>query len=335
MSLGRGVHLLLEHSLVDRADRVLRPAEDLGVGPLREQEGELGDGAADPALDALGAEGGLVGVRALAPLLGAVGVPDGHAHDGDRRVHAAERDDAGDAASRADDDFAADLLPEDAVRRADVAGSFGRDRRRLQTEPALADRGRRLHDDFVLRRPPRLEREVEALELEVEPDHVRREDAERLVEQLLARLVALEDRDPRVRHGRRFYFRDSRRPAPGTSRRPWRAEGDGDACAPAAGSATWTRAAERSLTRSSSRGSRRWRFRPRGETSGSPRTRARSCRRRGSTVRAGASTSTTRNSGPRRSGRNSTGSPTRSRSCSRSGAETGCSATRTTAPSAT
>src|SRR4029453_10493249 len=34
VALGRGVHLLLEHSFVDRADRVLRPAEDLRAGPL-------------------------------------------------------------------------------------------------------------------------------------------------------------------------------------------------------------------------------------------------------------------------------------------------------------
>ena len=53
---GRRVHLLLEHPLVDRADRVLRAAEDLRAGALRLAERELGDSAADSALDALGAE---------------------------------------------------------------------------------------------------------------------------------------------------------------------------------------------------------------------------------------------------------------------------------------
>ena len=42
----------------------------------------------------------------------------------------------------------------------------------------LADRGGGLVDDGVLRRAPALEREVEAGELELEPDHVRREHAE-------------------------------------------------------------------------------------------------------------------------------------------------------------
>ena len=57
---------------------------------------------------------------ALAPLLRAVGVADRHADDRDRRVHAAERDDARDAPAGADDHAAADLLAQDAVRRADV-----------------------------------------------------------------------------------------------------------------------------------------------------------------------------------------------------------------------
>ena len=120
MALGRRVHLLLEHALVGRADRVLRPAEDLRARALGLPERELGDRAADAPLDPLGAERDLVLALALAPLLRAVGVADGHAHDRDRRVHAAERDDAGDAAARADDHLAADLLAQDPVRRADV-----------------------------------------------------------------------------------------------------------------------------------------------------------------------------------------------------------------------
>jgi len=48
---------------------------------------------------------------------------------------------------------AADLLPENPVRRADVVTAFGRDRRGLQPEPVLADRGRGLVDDAVSRRP--------------------------------------------------------------------------------------------------------------------------------------------------------------------------------------
>ena len=59
----------------------------------------------------------------------------------------------------------------------------------------LADRRRRLVDDSVLRRAARLEREVEAGEVDLEPDHVRRQEPERLLEKLLAGLVALENRD--------------------------------------------------------------------------------------------------------------------------------------------
>ena len=51
MPLGGRVHLLLEHPLVDGADRVLRPAEDLRPRPLGVAEGELGDRAADAPLD--------------------------------------------------------------------------------------------------------------------------------------------------------------------------------------------------------------------------------------------------------------------------------------------
>ena len=120
MPCRRGVHLLLEHPLVDRADGVLRPAEDLRAHPLGLPERELRDRVADAPLDALRAERDLVVALALAPLLGAVRVADRHAHDRDRRVHAAERDDAGNAAARAHDHLAADLLAQDPVRRADV-----------------------------------------------------------------------------------------------------------------------------------------------------------------------------------------------------------------------
>src|SRR5436190_5965177 len=139
MALRGSVHLLLQHPLVGRADRVLRAAEDLRAGPLRLAEGELGDGVADAALDALGTESDLVVALALAPLFRAIGVADRHPDDRDRRVHAAERRHARNAASRADDDPAADLLAEDAVRRADVAAALGCDRGGLQSQAMFAN----------------------------------------------------------------------------------------------------------------------------------------------------------------------------------------------------
>ena len=94
MALGGGVHLLLEHALVDRADGVLGPAEDLCSRPLGMAKGELGDGAADAPLDLRRAEGGLVLALALAPLLRAVGVADRHSHDRDGMESAADGHDA-------------------------------------------------------------------------------------------------------------------------------------------------------------------------------------------------------------------------------------------------
>ena len=205
MALGRRVHLLLEHPLVRRADGVLRAAEDLGAGSLGLAKGELGHCVADAALDALGAERDLVVALALAPLLRTVGVADRHPHDRDRRMHAAERCDAGNPPPGADDHPAADLLAEDAVRRADVAAALRGHRGGLQPEPVLADRGGRLVHRPVVGLAAPFEREVEPWELELDPDHVRLEHAEALLQELLPGLVALEDDDrPLVAHRARW-----------------------------------------------------------------------------------------------------------------------------------
>ncbi len=88
---GGGVHLFLQHPFVDRADRVLRPAEDLRARALRVEERVLGDHPADRAFDPLGPIGDLVAVLGLAPFLRAVRVADRHPHDGDRRVDPGDR----------------------------------------------------------------------------------------------------------------------------------------------------------------------------------------------------------------------------------------------------
>src|SRR5439155_19150107 len=107
-------------------DRELGPTEDLRARPLRLAKRELRHGAADAALDPLGPECDLVGALALAPLLSAVGVADRHPNDRDRRVHAAERNDAGNPPAGADDHLASDLLAQDPVRRADIAARLRR-----------------------------------------------------------------------------------------------------------------------------------------------------------------------------------------------------------------
>jgi hypothetical protein len=110
-------------------------------------------------------------------------------------VHAAERNDAGNAAARTDDHTAADLLAEDPVRRADVVASLRRDRRGLEAESVRADRLRGFVHDGVLRRAPGLQGEVEAGELDVETRDVRCEDTQRLLEQFLPGLVPLQHHD--------------------------------------------------------------------------------------------------------------------------------------------
>ena len=110
-------------------------------------------------------------------------------------MHAAERHDARNAAAGPHDHLAADLLAENAIRRADVSPRLGRHRGGLQAESVLADRLRRLvHDRVVGRSPPR-QREVEAGEVDREADHIGGEYAQRLLEQFLPRLVTLEHDD--------------------------------------------------------------------------------------------------------------------------------------------
>ena len=53
-------------------------------------------------------------------------------------MHAGQRADARDAAAGAHDDTAVDLLAEDGVRAADVAGALGRDRGGLDAEATFA-----------------------------------------------------------------------------------------------------------------------------------------------------------------------------------------------------
>ena len=200
----RRVHLLLQHSLVDRAHRVLRAAEHLRARSLGLTERELGHGAADASLDPLGAKRDLGVALSLAPLLGAVGVADCHANDGDRSVDTAERHHARDPAARANDHLAADLLAEDAVRRADVVLSLRGDGGRFQAQPVLADRARRLEHDVVPGLAALCQRQIEARQRELDADDVGAQDTQRLLEQLLPGLVTLENDDCASGHRRGF-----------------------------------------------------------------------------------------------------------------------------------
>jgi hypothetical protein len=195
MPQGGLVHLLLEHALVDGADRVLGAAENLRAHALGLPERELRDRVADPALDPLRAQRDLVVSLSFAPLLRAVRISDCHTYHRDGGVDAPERHDAGDPATCADDHLAAYLLAQDAVRRSHVAGALGSDGRRLEPIPVFSDCRRRLVDDRVLRGAPRIERQIEARKLELDSRHVGRKNAYRVLEQLLSRLVTFEDYD--------------------------------------------------------------------------------------------------------------------------------------------
>jgi hypothetical protein len=90
--------------------------------------------------------------------------------------------------------------PQDPVRGTDVARAFRGHGRRLQTEPCVANRGRRLVHDLVLRRSPGLQRKVVAGQLDLDSGHVRVEHTQRLFEQFLPGLVPFQHRDRRRRH---------------------------------------------------------------------------------------------------------------------------------------
>ena len=119
-------------------------------------------------------------------------------------MHAGHRPDhARDAPAGADDHLAVDLLAQDPVGRADVVLALGRDGRGLEPEPGLAHGLGGLGDDGVVGLAAVLEREVVVDELGLEPGDVGVEHADRLLEQLLPGLVALEDDDLEVvGHGR-------------------------------------------------------------------------------------------------------------------------------------
>ena len=100
------------------------------------------------------------------------------------------------SAGRTDDHLAAHLLAQDAVGGADVVLALGRHGRRLDAVAGLAHRARRLQHHVVAGLAPPLQREVEALLLHLDPQHLRVEHPQRLLQQLLAGLVALQHDDP-------------------------------------------------------------------------------------------------------------------------------------------
>src|SRR5207245_10277510 len=159
--LRRRVELLLEHPLVDRADRELGTPEDPGFDPARVVERVVGHDAARATADLLGPVGPLVEIVALAPFPGAVRVIDRHPDHGDGGVHTGERPHAWDAPPGPDDHAAVDLLAQDRVWAAHVARPLRRNRGRLDPKPELAQRRRRVEHALVAGAPTLVEREVE------------------------------------------------------------------------------------------------------------------------------------------------------------------------------
>ena len=211
MTLRRSVHLLLEHALVHRADRVFRTAEDLGAHRLGLSERELGDGAADARARSARCE--MPPRRRPCP----------HATPSrrTRRPPPCGRPRSANGHRRAGrhPEFVGPVrtitwppISSRRIRFGEPTSSFpsGRHRRSLQAEPAVANRARRLVNDRVLRRAPALEREIEARQLELDPHHVGCEHPQRLLEQLLSGLVAFENDDRACVHGRILISRSHR-----------------------------------------------------------------------------------------------------------------------------
>ena len=116
-------------------------------------------------------------------------------------MHAGDRRHAREAPAGPDDHLAVDLLAQDAVGRPDVARALGRDRGCLQSQARHEHRLGGLGHDLVAGRPSMAKREVEALELELDSQQPRIQEAHRLLQQLLAGLVALHHHDlDRVDH---------------------------------------------------------------------------------------------------------------------------------------
>ena len=200
IALGRGVELLFEHALVHRADRELRPPEHLGLDPPRVAEGVVGDDPAGPPADLLGAVSPFVEIVALTPLASPVRVVHRHPDHRDRRMDSRERPYARDPAPGAHNHPAVDLLAQDGVRAADVAGPLRGDGGGFDPEAKLAKRLRGIEHALVARAAPRLERHIEVFCLDLDAQDARLEQAERLAEELLAGLIAVQDGDRRCGH---------------------------------------------------------------------------------------------------------------------------------------
>jgi hypothetical protein len=114
-------------------------------------------------------------------LLGPIRTLDRHPHDRDRVVHAGDRGHPGQPTSRAHDHLPVHRLAQDPVWRSDVPGSLWRDRGGLQPPSRRAHRFSGVGDDLVAGTPAVLQRQVEALQLELEPQQRRIEHAERLL----------------------------------------------------------------------------------------------------------------------------------------------------------
>ena len=145
MARGGRVHLLLQHPLVRRAHRVLRPAEHRSRRRARPR------GTRTPRRSGRsGARSAPCGTRPRRrPRLHATRSRRTRRRRPcarSRSAHARRRSATtpGMRRARAHDHLAADLLAQDPVRRADVVARLGRHGRALQPEPVLADRRRGL-----------------------------------------------------------------------------------------------------------------------------------------------------------------------------------------------
>src|SRR5439155_3518152 len=175
-----------------RADGDLRLPENLGLVPVRRANGVVGNDPDRPGPDLPRPLRPLVKVVAPPPLPRAVCIVDGHPDHGNRGVDAGDRPHARNPASGADDHSAVDLLAEDGVRAADISGAFGCHGGGLDPKAELAKDLGGIEHALVARAAPLGEREVEVPGLDLDAQHARLEQPERLEEQFFAGLIPVE-----------------------------------------------------------------------------------------------------------------------------------------------
>ena len=114
-------------------------------------------------------------------------------------MNAPDGHDARKLASGSHDDAAADRFAQNAIGRADVAVALGRNRRGFESDTVTPYSRSGVRHYAIIRGAPVLERQIEALESNLQSGDARVEDAQCFDQQFLSGLIAFEDDQRRCR----------------------------------------------------------------------------------------------------------------------------------------